>query len=117
MNIPAMCGRCHAESSEVVKTHKEISQHNVLDNYFMSVHGEAIFRKGLLVSATCTSCHAAHDVYPHEDQRSSIHRNNIAKTCMQCHVNIEKVHAKVVRGRLWETAQTGILAIYRSEMR
>jgi len=104
MNMPAMCGRCHAESSEVVKTHKEISQHNVLDNYSMSVHGEAIFHKGLLVSATCSSCHTAHDVYPHEDQRSSIHRNNIAKTCMQCHVNIEKVHAKVVRGRLWETA-------------
>lgn len=104
MNVPATCGKCHTEESEMIKRHKDISQRDVLFNYSMSIHGEGLFHKGLIVSATCSSCHTAHDVYPHEDPRSSIHRDNVAKTCMQCHVNIEKVHIKVVRGRLWETA-------------
>ena len=42
--------------------------------------------------------------------RSSIARNNVAKTCEQCHVRIEAVHAKVVRGELWEKAPNQVPA-------
>ena len=101
MNIPMLCGECHREGAPVSKTH-EISQANILENYSMSIHGEGLFRQGLTVSAVCTSCHTSHDILPHTDKRSSIHVDNVVKTCTQCHGQIENVHRKVIEGRLWE---------------
>ena len=33
---------------------------------------------------------------------SSISMNNIARTCMKCHAEIEQVHTKVIKRELWE---------------
>ena len=60
------------------------------------------FNRGLIGTAVCTNCHTAHFTLAHTDARSSIHRDNIAETCTQCHALIEQVHTKVVRGELWE---------------
>ncbi len=101
MNIPIMCGKCHREGSKMVKRH-EIPEKDIIQNYSMSIHGEGLFKRGLTVTAVCTSCHTSHNILPHTDPNSSIHRDNIAKTCTQCHAQIEKVHLKVIRGELWE---------------
>jgi predicted CXXCH cytochrome family protein len=101
MEIPRLCGSCHREGSDVSKTHA-IPQQNILGNYVDSIHGEGLFRRGLTVTAVCTSCHTAHMVLPHTDPRSSISKQNIARTCTQCHGKIEDVHRKVIRGELWE---------------
>ena len=101
MNIPVLCGRCHQEGSPV-SLNRDIHQDRVLENYSMSIHGEGLFRQGLTVSAVCTSCHTAHDILSHTDTRSSIHHDNVAKTCAACHGQIEQVHRKVIEGRLWE---------------
>lgn len=101
MNIPIMCGRCHKEGSPMVKVHN-IPERDIIQNYSMSIHGEGLFKRGLTVTAVCTNCHTAHHILPHTDPRSSISRNNIASTCMQCHAQIESVHLKVIRGELWE---------------
>ncbi|MFH1263946.1 MAG: hypothetical protein V1495_10960 [Pseudomonadota bacterium] len=101
VNVPALCGQCHHEGSPVQLTHK-IHQDKILENYTESIHGEGLFTKGLLVTAVCTSCHTAHHVLPHTDPRSSIAQKQIAKTCMKCHGQIERVHRKVIRGALWE---------------
>ena len=101
MNIPLLCGECHREGAPVSRTH-EISQANILQNYSMSIHGEGLFRQGLTVSAVCTSCHTSHDILPHTNKRSSIHVDNVVKTCTACHGQIENVHRKVIEGRLWE---------------
>ena len=74
----------------------------ILENYTESIHGEALLVKGLVVAPTCISCHSAHRILPHTDQRSTISRNNIATTCTKCHAEIETVHRKVIRGELWE---------------
>ena len=68
----------------------------------MSVHGDALFHKGLTVTAVCTSCHTAHNILDHNNPASSINRAKVAGTCMQCHSRIEEVHVKVIEGRLWE---------------
>jgi cytochrome b subunit of formate dehydrogenase/uncharacterized protein with PIN domain len=99
--IPLLCGRCHHEGSPVQLTHN-IPQDQILENYTESIHGEGLFRRGLVVTAVCTSCHTAHFVLPHTDSRSSISKQNIAKTCTKCHALIERVHRKVIRGELWE---------------
>lgn len=101
MEVPRLCGRCHREGSPVQLTY-DIPQSKILENYTESIHGEGLFRRGLTVTAVCTSCHTAHFVLPHTDPRSSIAKRNIAATCTRCHARIEDVHRKVIRGELWE---------------
>ncbi|MCU0232999.1 MAG: cytochrome c3 family protein [Thermoanaerobaculales bacterium] len=101
VNVPLLCGRCHREGTDVSLQH-DIPQDRILENFSMSVHGEALFKKGLTVTAVCTSCHTAHNILDHNNPKSSINRGNIAAMCMQCHSRIEEVHVKVVEGRLWE---------------
>ena len=101
MEIPRLCGGCHREGTAVSLTHR-IPQTNILGNYMDSIHGEGLFKRGLIVAAVCTSCHTAHFVLPHTDPRSSIAKQNIAKTCTKCHAQIETVHRKVIRGEMWE---------------
>jgi cytochrome b subunit of formate dehydrogenase len=109
MEIPRLCGQCHREGSAVSLTH-DIPQQNILANYADSIHGEGLFKRGLTVTAVCTSCHTSHFVLPHTDPRSSIAKNTIAKTCTKCHAQIETVHQKVIRGELWEKAPNAIPA-------
>jgi predicted CXXCH cytochrome family protein len=101
MEVPRLCGRCHREGTTVSLT-RQIPETNILGNYMDSIHGEGLFKRGLVVTAVCTSCHTAHFVLPHTDPRSSIAKQNIAKTCTHCHALIETVHRKVIRGELWE---------------
>ncbi len=99
--VPFVCGKCHREGAPVQRQ-RQIHQANILENYSESMHGEGLLRKGLFVTATCASCHTAHSILRHTDPRSSIARRNIAATCSQCHVRIEEVHRKIIRGELWE---------------
>ncbi|MDH3268526.1 MAG: hypothetical protein OEM46_06690 [Ignavibacteria bacterium] len=101
MKIPFLCGRCHREGTPV-QLQRNIPQDRILENYTESIHGEGLLTKGLIVSATCVSCHSAHRVLPHTDSRSTISRQNIASTCSVCHAEIETVHRKIIRGELWE---------------
>ncbi len=101
MNIPQLCGSCHREGTDVTTQH-DIPQDRILENFSMSVHGEGLFKKGLTVTAVCTSCHTSHRILEHTDPRSSINRDNVAAMCTACHSRIEEVHTKVVKGRLWE---------------
>ncbi len=101
INIPGLCGQCHKEGS-LVQLERNIPQTHILENYSESLHGEALLKKGLIVTATCVSCHTAHDILPHTDSKSSIARKNIANTCAKCHAEIELVHRKIIKGALWE---------------
>jgi len=100
-NIPFMCGRCHKEGTPVSETYN-IPQDSILSHYSLSIHGIGLFQQGLTVTAVCNDCHTSHNVLPHTDPRSTIHRNNVAETCQKCHGRIEQVHKKVIRGELWE---------------
>lgn len=101
LKIPYLCGKCHKEGSPV-QLQRDIPQDRIIENYSESIHGEGLLRKGLIVSATCVSCHSAHRILPHTDQRSTISKQNIASTCATCHAEIEAVHRQVIRGELWE---------------
>lgn len=100
-NIPFICGYCHKEGTAVSQTY-DIPQDSILDHYSESIHGEGLFKRGLIVTAVCTDCHTSHNVLPHTDPQSSIYRGNVARTCEKCHFRIEQVHRKVIRGELWE---------------
>lgn len=100
-NIPQMCAQCHAEGAAVERTHN-LPEEQVFDRYKDSIHGEGLFKQGLVVTAVCTSCHTGHNVLPHDDPRSTINKDNVVATCMKCHGLIEQVHRKVIAGELWE---------------
>ncbi len=102
LNVPFLCGSCHREGSPVTETH-DIPQESILEHYSMSIHGEGLLRQGLTVTAVCVSCHNSHLILEHGAPASSINRRNIARTCTRCHAAIERVHRKVIEGRLWET--------------
>ncbi len=101
LKVPFVCGQCHREGTPV-QMNRDIGEHNILENYSESIHGEGLLKKGLIVAANCASCHTAHSVLPHTDPKSSIARQNIATTCTKCHAEIEQVHRKTIRGELWE---------------
>jgi hypothetical protein len=101
LRVPFTCGKCHREGTPV-QTQRPIEQHNILENYSESIHGEGLLKKGLVVAPNCASCHTPHNILPHTDANSSIARVNIAKTCTKCHAQIEEVHRKTIRGALWE---------------
>ncbi len=102
INVPATCSKCHSEGKGLADRH-DMGQHRVVETYSMSIHGEGVFRRGLTVAAVCNDCHGDHEVLPHEDERSSIHHDRVATTCMRCHGEIERVHTKIIDQKLWES--------------
>lgn len=101
MNVPQLCGDCHKDGTKVSEL-KLINQKHILSNYSQSIHGDGLYKRGLIVTAVCTNCHTSHNILPSTDPKSTINRHNIANTCKQCHAEIEKVHVKVIEGKLWE---------------
>ncbi len=77
------CGRCHQQ---------------YLATYEASVHGNGLNRSGLLVTAVCSDCHNAHDIYYAADKRSSLHTANVAHTCGKCHYFLEQRLAASIHG-------------------
>lgn len=109
MNVPVLCGTCHKEGAPVARNYN-ISEHNIIENYSQGIHGQGLFKKGLIVSATCNDCHGNHLILPHTNVNSSISLRNIATTCMNCHARIEDVHVKVINKELWESKPGAIPA-------
>jgi thiosulfate reductase cytochrome b subunit len=101
INVPATCSTCHSEGKGLADRH-HIDKRKVIETYSMSIHGEGVFQRGLTVAAVCNDCHGDHDVLPHENPASKIHRSNVANTCKRCHGAIEKVHLKVIDQKLWQ---------------
>ena len=100
LNLPNTCATCHSNPGLTKEYQMKFPE--AAAQYMDSIHGEGLFKRGLTVTAVCTSCHTAHFVLPHTDPRSSIAKQNISKTCTHCHGQIETVHRKVIRGELWQ---------------
>ncbi|MCC7262235.1 MAG: cytochrome b, partial [Candidatus Latescibacteria bacterium] len=92
-NIAATCSVCHAAEGLMGKYGIDQAQ---VDTYTKSFHGIAI-RFGMRTVANCASCHGVHDIRPPEDPTSSVHLDNIPKTCGKCHpgANINYTQGKI----------------------
>jgi len=83
-NIPLMCSRCHADMNVVLKYN--IHAEAPYQEYRQSVHGRALFEKGLVTfAAVCTDCHGVHNIQAAGTPR--LQAKN-PETCGRCHVLI-----------------------------
>ncbi|MFC1600763.1 cytochrome c3 family protein [Candidatus Sumerlaeota bacterium] len=84
-----ICGRCH---DSLVVSRKYGLPEGSIASYYESYHGMAS-RLGDTSVANCTSCHGAHHILPHTDERSTIHPSNLRKTCGACHPGVSEAFA------------------------
>jgi hypothetical protein len=101
LNLPKTCATCHGGQ------HLRGPAGQVAGDYADSVHGRAVARSGLLVSANCSSCHRSHDIRRKGDPASSVHRGNIAATCATCHQGIQTLYARSVHAQKVASGATG----------
>jgi hypothetical protein len=94
-NLPRTCGACHGDTKFAQK-HK-ISE--VYSMYMDSIHGFALAKDGLLVAASCSSCHGSHKILSRSDPASKTNRANIAETCGKCHAGPKQDYMAGIHGQ------------------
>ncbi|MBI5116072.1 cytochrome c3 family protein [Candidatus Poribacteria bacterium] len=98
-HIAEICSKCHEDES-LGKRYGFAAKR--LKTYLGTYHGIAS-KMGDIKVANCASCHGYHDIRPPNDPRSSVHPDNIPKTCGKCHPQagknfaIGKVHVSEAR--------------------
>ncbi|MEK7475067.1 MAG: cytochrome c3 family protein [Candidatus Coatesbacteria bacterium] len=83
-NVPQLCANCHREGRKAAVRYTG-TEHRIPEHYTESIHGKGLLKSGLLVTATCSSCHTPHRALPAADPASSVNPRNVASTCAQCH--------------------------------
>lgn len=87
---PLICAKCHTDAHRMAKYN--IST-NVLNTYVSDFHGTTIelFAKQSPDAPTnkpvCYDCHGIHDIKKIDDPNSTVYKQNLLKTCEQCHPN------------------------------
>jgi hypothetical protein len=85
--IVHLCATCHKNEELMKKLNLPERAVTAVETYNQSIHGKLV-QLGSQKAADCISCHASsalHDIYEKDDPRATINKDNIAKTCGQCH--------------------------------
>jgi hypothetical protein len=109
LNVAATCGRCHADPGIIgtyFSTADKAQARVAVAQFHKTVHGGALTRDGLVVSATCNDCHGAHKVLPADSAESSVNRRNIPATCGACHAGITEVYDASAHGLAYAAGDT-----------
>lgn len=104
LNLPRTCGRCHGNPAVA----KRYGIQNVYHLYIDSIHGFALTKEGLLVAATCSSCHGAHRILGTKNPHSRIYRSNIPGTCGTCHAGLEARYFAGIHGKYLKTGNRNV---------
>lgn len=98
-NLPRTCGNCHADGKFAKQHHIQ----EVYSPYIDSIHGFALTKDGLLVAASCSSCHGSHKILSRKDPKSRTHHANIPATCGTCHAGPKEAYLAGIHGMLLES--------------
>ena len=88
--VSRLCSRCHEDTTLSRKYGLPLGR---LASYRSSFHGIAL-NLGDVSVANCASCHDYHNVRPSSDPESTIHPDNLVKTCGKCHPNARENFAR-----------------------
>lgn len=95
--IVALCAKCHADVSLMKQLGLPQKAVYAVESYNRSIHGQLV-RLGSQKAADCISCHASnalHDILAEDNKQATIYRDNIKKTCHQCHKNTNSWFVKI----------------------
>lgn len=95
LNLPNTCESCHhpnPSSKHPAPAGVEVAK------YETSAHGRGLRERGLIVTATCASCHGSHDIRKPEDPAAPTARLQIPYTCGKCHAGILRDYLEGVHG-------------------
>ncbi|MBK7878288.1 MAG: cytochrome c3 family protein [Planctomycetes bacterium] len=95
LRLPDTCESCHHPDPS--KEHPAPGGEKARQ-YETSVHGQALRKVGLVVTATCASCHGAHDVKRAKAEDAPTARKQIPNTCGACHAGILATYLEGVHG-------------------
>ncbi len=88
LKSPEVCASCHTDKAKMVKYNLST---DVLNTYVADFHGTTVelFEKQSPNAATdkpvCYDCHGVHNIRQIDDPQSTVFRENLLKTCQQCH--------------------------------
>jgi nitrate/TMAO reductase-like tetraheme cytochrome c subunit len=105
-----LCGECHGDPGVLAAYFADPADslaRSAVDTYHETVHGLAVDRSGLVVSATCSDCHRAHLILPADSASSSIHRTNVPETCGACHAGVLEEYSESAHGTSLAEAADG----------
>ena len=97
LQLPYTCGVCHGDPA-LAKKHN-IPVANAYQLYMDSIHGRALTKSGLLVSANCASCHGSHGIKAKKEEGSRVAKTQIPSTCGGCHAGVESLYRDSVHGK------------------
>ena len=75
-NVPETCGKCHSNKTYMAAYKIPVDQY---DKYAVSVHGEALLKRGDTGAPACNDCHGNHAATPPGIA-------SIGRVCFQCHL-------------------------------
>jgi len=88
--IVSLCSKCHNDERRMRTAGLSGKALEVVQSYSRSIHGKLV-RLGSHQAADCISCHASdalHDIYSKDFERATISKDNLARTCSQCHQQV-----------------------------
>ncbi|NIR42652.1 MAG: DUF4405 domain-containing protein [Gemmatimonadetes bacterium] len=100
VRLPNTCARCHGTAG--LLTDQLVKLPQSFTAYAESVHGQGAER-GIATAASCSDCHGVHDLKGSVDPTSRINPANVARTCGQCHPDIQLEYDRSIHGRALET--------------
>ena len=89
------CGSCHFEHDPATLDKDALLK----EKYLGDEHGHGLVAAGLVVSATCVSCHGGHDMVPVASPESRVARQHVDQVCGQCHVGALEEYRKSIHHR------------------
>ena len=95
LNLPDTCESCHRPQPP--EEHPAPAGAKVAA-YETSVHGRGLRVNGLIVTATCSSCHGSHQILPAADPEAPTSRQRVPYTCGACHTGILNGYLSGVHG-------------------
>jgi hypothetical protein len=95
--IVALCAKCHQDVALMKELNVSERALEAVKTYNQSIHGKLV-RLGSEKAANCISCHASnalHDILKKDNPKASIYKDNLAKTCSQCHEKTNSWFVKI----------------------
>ncbi|HLA40611.1 MAG TPA: cytochrome c3 family protein [Candidatus Glassbacteria bacterium] len=94
--LPYTCLNCHGDPKLAGK-HAGMGRAEIARAYLESIHGQALEKSGLVISATCSSCHGSHKVLTLKEFYPQI-----PQVCGPCHAGIYDDYLQGVHGKAFQ---------------